>query len=86
MKQSDSEFQIYQSSFASDNNTGVHPALMEAIITANEGYVVAYGDDPFTRRAVAVFREHFGADAEPFFVMNGDGGECDRPCSSHTPL
>ena len=39
--------------FASDNNAGVHPEVIEAIARANLGHVVAYGDDPFTRSAVA---------------------------------
>ena len=73
MDQPDSKHRIYQTSFASDNNTGVHPAVMEAINAANEGDVIAYGDDPFTERAVEVFRKHFGADSEPFIVMNGTG-------------
>lgn len=73
MTHPDLAYRIYQTSFASDNNTGVHPAVMEAIVAANEGDVVAYGDDPFTGRAVEVLRQHFGADAEPFFVMNGTG-------------
>ena len=33
-------------SFASDNNAGVHPQIMEAIAAANDGHVIAYGDDP----------------------------------------
>lgn len=73
MTESDTPYRIYTSSFASDNNTGVHPAVLEAIIAANEGDTVAYGDDPYTRRSVEVFRQHFGADAEPFLVMNGTG-------------
>ncbi len=60
-------------SFASDNNAGVHPAVMEAIAAANDGHVIAYGDDPFTARAVNKFREHFGKDAEVFFVFGGTG-------------
>ena len=39
-------------SFASDNNAGVHPEVLEAIARANQGHVVAYGDDRFTRSAV----------------------------------
>ncbi|MCA1617543.1 MAG: threonine aldolase, partial [Acidobacteria bacterium] len=35
-------------SFASDNNSGVHPFILEATAAANEGHVVAYGDDPYT--------------------------------------
>ena len=58
-------------SFASDNNAGVHPEVLEAIQRANEGHAVGYGDDPYTQSAVAKFHEHFGADAEVFFVFNG---------------
>lgn len=59
--------------FASDNNAGVHPVIMQAIIEANQGYVPAYGDDPYTAGAVARFREHFGSEIEVFFVFNGTG-------------
>ncbi len=61
-------------SFASDNNAGVHPRVMEALAEANDGgHVIAYGDDPFTARAEAAFREHFGEGAEAFFVFGGTG-------------
>jgi threonine aldolase len=60
-------------SFASDNNAGVHPEIIEAISRANQGHVVAYGDDPFTRSAVAKFEEHFGPDIDVFFTFNGTG-------------
>ena len=60
-------------SFASDNNAGVHPEIMAALAAANDGHVIAYGDDPYTARAVAKFREHFGADVEVFFVFGGTG-------------
>lgn len=60
-------------SFASDNNAGVHPEVLEAIARANQGHVVAYGDDPYTRSAVAKFREHFGEGTEVFFTFNGTG-------------
>ncbi len=30
-----------------------------------------YGADPYTERAVAAFRQHFGEDSEVFFVLNG---------------
>ena len=49
-------------SFASDNNAGVHPEILEAITRANQGHAVAYGDDPYTRSAVKKFEEHFGPD------------------------
>src|SRR6267378_5911715 len=60
-------------SFARDNNAGVHPTIMEAIANANDGHVIAYGDDPYTARAVQKFREHLGKDAEVFFVFGGTG-------------
>jgi threonine aldolase len=59
--------------FASDNNSGAHPAILEAIAAANEGHVVAYGDDDYTARARDRFREHFGDSAEAFPVFNGTG-------------
>lgn len=60
-------------SFASDNNAGVHPQVMEALAVANQGHVIAYGDDAYTARAVARFREHFGKDVEVYFVFGGTG-------------
>jgi threonine aldolase len=60
-------------SFASDNNAGVHPQIMEAIAAANEGHVIAYGDDPYTARAVKLFRNELGRDSEVYFVFGGTG-------------
>ena len=60
-------------SFASDNNAGVHPEIMAAIAAANDGHVIAYGDDPYTVAAVKLFRQHLGRDAEVFFVFGGTG-------------
>jgi threonine aldolase len=59
--------------FSSDNNAGVHPEILEAIARVNQGHVVAYGDDPFTRSAVKKFEEHFGPDIAVFFTFNGTG-------------
>jgi len=61
-------------SFASDNNAGVHPEVLEAIARANHGHVVAYGDDAYTRAAIEKFKEHFGGGIEVFFTFNGTGG------------
>jgi threonine aldolase len=63
-------------SFASDNNAGVHPAVLEAINRANQGHVVGYGDDPYTHAAEARFKNQFGADIEVFFVFNGTAANC----------
>lgn len=59
--------------FASDNNAGVHPEVLAAVTRANQGHVVAYGDDPYTRSAVKKFEEHFGQDIAVFFTFNGTG-------------
>ena len=59
--------------FASDNNSGVHPAIFKSMEAANNGHVVGYGDDPYTQKANAVFKEMFGDETEPFFVFNGTG-------------
>ena len=59
--------------FASDNNAGVHPEILEAIVRANSGHVRAYGDDDYTRAAMAKFEEHFGAGIDVFFTFNGTG-------------
>jgi threonine aldolase len=59
--------------FASDNNAGVHPEIIEAIARANDGHERAYGDDPYTRAAIKKFEEHFGADISVYFTFNGTG-------------
>jgi len=64
---------VSKRSFASDNNAGVHPRVMQAIAAANDGHVIAYGDDPYTARALEKFHEHLGRDVEVFFVFGGTG-------------
>lgn len=59
--------------FASDNYSGVHPAIMEALIRANVDHAPSYGKDLFTERAVSRLKEHLGEEAEIFFVYNGTG-------------
>jgi len=46
---------------------------MEAIAAANDGHVIAYGDDPYTARAVKLFRRELGKETEVFFVFGGTG-------------
>jgi threonine aldolase len=60
-------------SFASDNNAGVHPDVIDAFRAANEGHVIAYGDDAVTARAVKLFQKHFGRDVAVYFVFGGTG-------------
>jgi threonine aldolase len=60
-------------SFASDNNAGVHPEIIDAIKAANDGHVIAYGGDPITARAMELFQKHFGSDIAVYFVFGGTG-------------
>ncbi|MEP9359101.1 low specificity L-threonine aldolase [Sphingomonas sp. KR3-1] len=57
--------------FASDNYAGICPEALDAMLAANAGSAVAYGDDEWTQRAADAFRTLFDADAEIFFVFNG---------------
>ena len=59
-------------SFGSDNHSGTHPAVLQAIIDANAGDAVAYGADEHTERVTAELCETFGADSA-FLVLNGSG-------------
>jgi len=59
-------------SFRSDNNAGVTPEAMQAIIDAADGsHERAYGDDAQTTRAVKAFELLFGPDIAVFFVATG---------------
>ncbi len=60
-------------SFASDNNSGACPEVMEALVAANSGHALGYGDDPWTRKALESFKREFGPESETFFVLNGTG-------------
>ena len=59
--------------FASDNNSGIHPEILAALIKANEGHAVGYGEDPITKRAEQKFKDHFGSNAAVYIVFNGTG-------------
>ena len=63
-------------SFASDNNAGFHPKILNGISAANLGHVVGYGDDRYTESAVRKFQRHFGPDIEVFIVFNGSAANC----------
>lgn len=59
--------------FASDNNAGICPAALDALIEANAaGHAVGYGDDAWTAKARETIRGVFEApSAEVFFVFSG---------------
>lgn len=60
-------------SFGSDNNAPVAPEILEALEAANRGDAVGYGEDDWTARATARFKEHFGERTEVFLTFNGTG-------------
>lgn len=59
--------------FASDNYAGVHPHIMDALVAANTGHQISYGDDEHTERLQHVARTHFGERASIHPVFNGTG-------------
>lgn len=59
--------------FASDNYSGVHPEVLDALAVVNGGHVTSYGDDPYTERLQEVMRGHFGERARTYPVFNGTG-------------
>ncbi len=57
--------------FASDNTAGMAPEILEALIRANEGFVLGYGNDDQTRRVERRIGEIFERDAAVFLVPTG---------------
>ena len=57
--------------FGSDNHSGVHPEILDALRRVNDGYVVAYGQDEYTTQAIKKLKGIFGRDSAIFFVYNG---------------
>ncbi|MDP2334950.1 MAG: low specificity L-threonine aldolase [Bacteroidota bacterium] len=59
--------------FASDNNSGIHPEILNALSIANEGHAIGYGGDQLTEMAISRFRLEFGEQTDVYFVFNGTG-------------
>jgi threonine aldolase len=58
--------------FASDNNAGICPPALAAMLAANAaGHATGYGDDPWTAKAKDAIRTLLEADCEVNFVFNG---------------
>lgn len=73
--------------FGSDNHSGISPEIMKAIADANVDHALAYGDDEYCERTIALIRKTFGAlEAGVYFVFNGTGANVlciDAMCRSH---
>jgi len=57
--------------FASDNAAGVAPAIIDALVRANAGFAIAYGDDALTKRLERRFADLFERDVSVFLVGSG---------------
>ena len=58
-------------SLGSDNHSGIHPKILEAMVRANVGHAHSYGRDPWTKRADGALREAFGPQSRSYYVFNG---------------
>lgn len=58
---------------SSDNASGTHPLVLEAMHQANSGHALAYGNDRYTQEAEAAFCELFGKDVVTRFAFGGTG-------------
>jgi threonine aldolase len=57
--------------FASDNTAGVTPEIMAALMRANDGFALGYGNDDWTRRVETKFAELFKRDVAVLLVPTG---------------
>jgi len=69
-------------SFASDNYSGIHPEIFEAIQRANRNHQISYGDDEFTEETNQLFESLFGK-ATVLYTFNGTGANvtCLKCCT-----
>lgn len=57
--------------FKSDNNSGVHPKILESIISANTGHDNPYGYDKYSVEAKKKITELFEKEVDIYFVTTG---------------
>ncbi len=57
--------------FLSDNNSGVHPIILDAVSKCNKEHAYPYGDDTYTTKAISKFKEVFETDVDVYFVGTG---------------
>jgi threonine aldolase len=57
--------------FASDNTAAMAPEILDALVRANEGFVLGYGNDDQTRRVERRVGEIFERDCAVFLVTTG---------------
>ncbi len=57
--------------FMSDNNSGVHPKIMEAMVNVNKDHDHSYGSDDITIRAKTMINQLLGKEVDVYFVSTG---------------
>lgn len=57
--------------FMSDNNSGVHNKIMEAIVNINKEHDYSYGTDNTTKKAEELISKLLGKDVDTYFVSTG---------------
>lgn len=62
--------------FKSDNEAPAHPAMIEAIGRANEGFATAYAADRYSRALDERFSEHFETDCTVLPIATGTAANC----------
>lgn len=60
-------------SFGSDNHSGIHPQILQAIQAANNGFSIAYGEDTLSEKVLRQIEDMLGGNCSAFFVMTGTG-------------
>lgn len=58
-------------SLGSDNHSGVHPRVMEALQECNRGHAHAYGLDELCKKTEGEFKRVFGSSVQPEYVFTG---------------
>lgn len=69
-------------SFASDNYSGIHPEIFDALQYANNQHQISYGDDEFTAETNLLFEKLVGK-VEVLYTFNGTGANviCLKCCT-----
>ena len=61
----------FQPSLGSDNHSGVHPDILNALVNSNVSHCSSYGTDDLSQKCFKKFESLFGNRAKSFFVFNG---------------
>jgi len=62
--------------FKSDNEAPAHPAVMQALLEANEGFATAYSDDRYSRALNARVSEMFETECQVLPISTGTAANC----------